>query len=419
MPHAWNQKVRSLRIRRVEWGEGADREGVDTLAEMQQARASFLASVTTHQTVEEQLTVHWLMENEFFAHHVRSQTMAVGDARDLWRRSVDNLEVLRRGEGHALRLAVQGVPVTLGIQGRSLTRGIASNTVIETAEQEQDAVEQMNDLVAGGHVTAPDFAGLGGDSFRTGHAVGAAGNYVPLTFPSVAAQLVTNAPAPRSLLALPPPPAPIPLADLPGGLHHEAATRKRRGGGPKALGKAKAQGKGKAKDGATGALLLARQTALALSSEMRRMYGLRSTHLGNRLKACFDKLGTDYNPQIWVTEAIARYSTLVSDCLIFKDNVLQWTSTTCRAHLEKLQADIAELEVIAKVVLAAESSARELIANRKAEAVKVSRLSGAVRDRAVKPYVISGLQKELARWLFTTGFARPEALGIDSDIHLH
>ena len=420
-PEIWNHKVRSLRIRRVDWGEGADMEGVDTVAEMQRARASYQATVTTHQGVEERLVVHWFLESEFVAHFVTNHMMVVSDARDLWRRSVDNQEVLRRGEGAALRLSVQGAPMTIGTQGRTLTRGIASDTPIETAQQEQDAVQQMNALVAGGNVTAPDFAGVGGEVFRTGHSVGPVGNFVPLTFPSVAAQLVANAPAPRSLL-----PAPgagvIPLGDLPdAGPAEWTPTKQRRGGKAKAKGKgkAKAKGKGKAKDGATGALLVARQTALSLISQTRKMYGLRNKHLGERLQACLDKLGTAHVPTNLVVEAIARYGSLVKDCMNTKDIVPQWTSGNCQAHLEQLQSDIEELGVIAKAVGQAETNARELLAHRKAEALKVNRLSSGLRDRTVKPYISAGLFKELARWLFAVGFARPEASGIDIDIHVH
>ena len=201
-PSEWLAKVRSTRVRRIGPDmDTADSPGLATLADGRAVRAQFVTALTAHIAVSETVEVLWLLESEFLAYYVHKHLYHVDRAQDLWAVSVRNPDILRRGEGTAMRIPAQGPPRTVGSHGRTLSRGVRTETVVETAQHEAEAVQRMNALTASGMVMDTDFIAVGGEAFRTGASVGAgAGNYVSMSFPSVQVGSAVAPPAPRSLI---------------------------------------------------------------------------------------------------------------------------------------------------------------------------------------------------------------------------
>ena len=161
-------------------------EGVSGSADRRAAVQSFFAEVRQTVGVMDEIPVLWPDQGEFVAYfqHTKGYTKEAAELK--WEQEKANPDTGRRGQGSGLRLAVLGVPRTLGQHAQVQTRSLASSTELADAAEGQAALKRMCFGSFNTSLASQAFAEAGGGIFRpgatssTGQASAASALFAPL-----------------------------------------------------------------------------------------------------------------------------------------------------------------------------------------------------------------------------------------------
>ncbi|MCP4243059.1 MAG: hypothetical protein GY772_21100 [bacterium] len=192
-PAEYKARVRRCRIRQC-----ASEVGVASLAERREAIGKMAAEVSARTAVRGEVTIPWLTERQFIAHHVFVEGMSREEATAQWASAVDDPAVQKRGAGQELRCATLSVPTTTAERTRAREVSVSASHGVDSAS-EQSAMRRLALFAnASGSASSSGFAELGGAPFALGAAMSVAGPAITdaaTAFPTAAAE------NPRSVIA--------------------------------------------------------------------------------------------------------------------------------------------------------------------------------------------------------------------------
>ena len=173
-------------VRRCRIRPGAVAEGVAGSADRRSAVQSFFAEVRQTVGVMDEIPVLWPDQGEFVAYfqHTKGYTREAAELK--WEQEKASPDTGRRGQGSGLRLAVLGVPRTLGQHAQVQSRSLASSTELTDAAEGQAALKRMRFGSFNTSLASQAFAEAGGGIFRpgatssTGQASAASALFAPL-----------------------------------------------------------------------------------------------------------------------------------------------------------------------------------------------------------------------------------------------
>ena len=155
-------------VRRCRIRPGAVAEGVAGSADRRSAVQSFFAEVRQTVGVMDEIPVLWPDQGEFVAYfqHTKGYTREAAELK--WEQEKASPDTGRRGQGSGLRLAVLGVPRTLGQHAQVQSRSLASSTELTDAAEGQAALKRMRFGSFNTSLASQAFAEAGGGIFRPG-----------------------------------------------------------------------------------------------------------------------------------------------------------------------------------------------------------------------------------------------------------
>ena len=402
-PETWKRKVRSCRI----LASSQDDDGQpDNLASRRKAIGAFVQELSSFIQVHEELAVLWPNHDEYVGHKMANMAMTRDEAEASWRADMANPDIQRRGHGPAIRVAIQGIPQTIGQRGRVAKRTLEAAEGVESKEDEQMAFTRMRQSAFGHALTDADFQDAGGSAFRPGAAASSGfGGPNPMVFPtepglatplprSILESMTTrdNRPGSATPAACWPAPGtpghlPMPIAqasgqpDAPSGESppgDDAATASHGGQRAGLLARAKARGA----SGAGQMLLSQREQAMAKVKHVKKDYLARANHTAILVETAMAKLDEEQREPC--TAPLAAYKKHLASILDMGHKIPQWTMANFLAEGENLERAIQELATARAQLLPVLLRAKEKIRLATTEKAKVARKSALQATKATK-----------------------------------
>ncbi len=142
-----------------------------------QSRHEALGTFFTHSAESSVALTHsrpmlWCLKEEYIGHHMNYKGKTREESTAQWKVDRDNVEVMRKGEGEGLRIAVLGIPTSTEHVARTAKRSLQAQYIADTDNKIQAASKRMalNNLPG---MNSQMFMDAGGGIFGTGRATGA------------------------------------------------------------------------------------------------------------------------------------------------------------------------------------------------------------------------------------------------------